>query len=232
MNEVKKVTAVIVFGVLLSIALPHFTSINQTQSLETETTPKTETTTSSNEVAIATTEEDESGTPVEVAPAHPVQTEPQVTEPVQEPVVTEPQAEPIVYDGLTMNELVEKLNRSLHSTLSGTGASFAKYAIEMGIDPYLAVAIVLHETGCNGTCSKQVKQCYNVGGMKGGPSCNGTSYKRFNSLDEGIYAFMSNLKENYYDKGLTTPEAMNKKYAASTSWAKKVHHYINKIKAA
>ncbi len=233
MNEVKKVTVIVVFGVLLSISLPHLTTLNQTQNLKTETAPNTEATTS-NEVAIATPEKDESGTPVDTTQESPVQTEPQVTETPQEPVVSIPQAqaEPIVYDGLTMNELTEKLNRSLHSTLSGTGASFAKYAIEMGIDPYLAVAIVLHETGCNGTCSKQVKQCYNVGGMKGGPSCNGTSYKKFNSLDEGIYAFMSNLKENYYDKGLTTPEAMNKKYAASTSWAKKVHHYINKIKAA
>lgn len=226
MTETKKVTIVVTLGVLISITLPHFITINQTQNLETKTTPKVESETSSNEVAIAT-EEDESGTPVAVT--QPVEPEPQVTEQAPTP---EPQAEPIVYDGLTMSELTEKLNRSLHSTLSGTGASFAKYAIEMGIDPYLAVAIVLHETGCNGTCSKQVRQCYNVGGMKGGPSCNGTSYKRFNSLDEGIYAFMSNLKENYYDKGLTTPEAMNKKYAASTSWAKKVHHYINKIKAA
>ena len=226
MTETKKVTIVVTLGVLISITLPHFITINQTQNLETKTTPKVESETSSNEVAIAT-EEDESGTPVAVT--QPVEPEPQVTEQAPTP---EPQAGPIVYDGLTMSELTEKLNRSLHSTLSGTGASFAKYAIEMGIDPYLAVAIVLHETGCNGTCSKQVRQCYNVGGMKGGPSCNGTSYKRFNSLDEGIYAFMSNLKENYYDKGLTTPEAMNKKYAASTSWAKKVHHYINKIKAA
>ena len=226
MTETKKVKIVVTIGVLISITLPHFITINQTQNLETKTTPKVESETSSNEVAIAT-EEDESGTPVAVT--QPVEPEPQVTEPAPTP---EPQAEPIVYDGLTMSELTEKLNRSLHSTLSGTGASFAKYAVEMGIDPYLAVAIVLHETGCNGTCSKQVRQCYNVGGMKGGPSCNGTSYKRFNSLDEGIYAFMSNLKENYYDKGLTTPEAMNKKYAASTSWAKKVHHYINKIKAA
>ena len=54
----------------------------------------------------------------------------------------------IVYDGLTKEELVDKLNRNLNSTLSGTGEIFANYAIEYGIDPYLAVAIVLHETGC------------------------------------------------------------------------------------
>lgn len=234
MKEVKKVTAVVIFGVLISITLPHLTFTNQTQNLENETITKTESNISDNEVAMATPEEDESGTPVEVTQEQPAQQP--VQEPAQTPQVVEPepapQAEPIAYDGLTLNELAEKLNRSLHSTLSGTGMSFAKYAVEMGIDPYLAVAIVLHETGCNGTCSSQVKQCYNVGGMKGGPSCNGTSYKRFKSLDEGIKAFMTNLKENYYDKGLNTPEKMNKKYAASTSWATKVHHYINKIKAA
>lgn len=231
MTDIKKVVTVVVFGVLISIAIPQINLSNQTKSLETKNTPKTETTTSNNEVAIATPEVNESGTPIEITEPEPVAQQPEVTEPA--PIIMEePQAEPIAFDGLTLSELTEKLNRSLKSTLAGTGASFAKYAVELGIDPYLAVAIVLHETGCNGTCSDQVKQCYNVGGMKGGPSCNGTSYKRFNSLDEGIKAFMNNLKTNYYDKGLNTPEKMNKKYAASTSWAAKVHHYINKIKSA
>lgn len=232
MNSTMKVTGVVIFGVMLSFALPHIMSMNATKNLETESPREiqTETTTSSsNEVAIATTPKDESGTPIETTP-EPVQEPVQTTEPA--PVVEEPQAEPIVYDGMTLDELAEKLNRSLKSTLSDTGMSFAKYAVEMGIDPYLAVAIVLHETGCNYSCSTQVKQCYNVGGMKGGPSCNGTSYKKFDSLDDGIYSFMYNLKTNYYDKGLTTAEQMNKKYAASKTWATKVNNYINKIKAA
>ena len=224
MSEVKKVTSVVIFGVVLSIMLPNIINLNTSKNLETETPReiKTENTTSNiNEVALAT--KDESGTPIPESTPEPA------PETVPEPT---PQAEPVVYDNMTLNELAEKLNRSLKSTLSGTGLSFAKYAIDMNIDPYLAVAIVLHETGCNGTCSKQVRECYNVGGMKGGPSCNGTSYKKFNSLDEGIYSFMYNLKKNYYDKGLKTPEQMNKKYAASKAWATKVNHYINKIKAA
>lgn len=230
MSEAKKVTGVVVFGVLLSLLLPNIINMNTSKNLEqAENKREMQTENSSasvNEVAIAT-KEDESGTPVQQETS-PTEIVPQTQNP--EPQV---QAEPIVYDGMTLNELAEKLNRSLKSTLSGTGMSFAKYAIDMGIDPYLAVAIVLHETGCNhGTCSKQVRECYNVGGMKGGPSCNGTSYKKFNSLDDGIYSFMYNLKENYYDKGLTTPEQMNKKYAASKAWAGKIHHYINKIKAA
>lgn len=228
MNSTLKVTGVVIFGVLMSFALPHFMTINN-KSLETET--QTSEQTSNNEVAIATENEIEVATNTQEPQQETVNTA-QVEQPVQNVQTIQPQAEPIVYDGLTLNELAAKLNKSLKSTLSGTGLSFAKYAVEMEIDPYIAVAIVLHETGCNYKCSAQVRQCYNVGGMKGGPSCNGTSYKKFSSLDAGIYGFMYNLKTNYFDKGLNTPEKMNKKYAASKTWSTKVNHYVNKIKAA
>lgn len=137
----------------------------------------------------------------------------------------------IVYEGMTLEQLGEKLNRNLKSTLSGYGYTIAKYSIEYDVDPYMAVAIILHETGCNsGKCSTLVRKCNNVGGMKGGPNCGNGSYKKFDSLDQGIESFMKNLSKNYIKKGLTTPETINKKYAASTSWAEKVKYYINKIK--
>ena len=132
---------------------------------------------------------------------------------------------------ISYDELVNKLNRSLNSTLAGKGDTFAKYAIELGIDPYLAVAIVLHETGCKWNCSTLLKQCNNVGGMKGSPGCNGGSYKAFSSLDEGIKVFMTNLYNNYYAKGLTTPESIGPKYAASTTWATQVRSYMAEIEA-
>lgn len=136
----------------------------------------------------------------------------------------------IVYDDMTLDELSEKLNRVLTSTLEETGSHFATKSLELGVDPYLAVAIVLHETGCKWNCSSLVRYCNNVGGMKGAPGCNGGSYKAFNTLEEGIDAFLENLANNYYAYGLTTPEAINKKYAASTSWASKINYYINYIK--
>ena len=138
----------------------------------------------------------------------------------------------IVYDGLTLDELSEKLNRSLNSTISGYGSLFASKSIELGLDPYLAVAIVLHETGCSWGCSELVNQCYNVGGQKGAPGCWGGSYKAFNSMEEGINAYLENLYYNYYAIGLTTPETINPKYAESTAWASRVNAYIEKIKAA
>lgn len=143
-----------------------------------------------------------------------------------EPILTEE----IVYDGMTLNELAEKLNRYLKSNLSGMGMVYASKSIELGVDPYLAVAISMHETGCKWGCSKLTRECNNVGGMKGKPSCGSGSYRKFDTLEEGITKFIENIANNYYAYGLTTPEAMNHKYAESKTWATKVNNYINEIK--
>lgn len=137
-----------------------------------------------------------------------------------------------VYDGLTMDELVAKLNRNLGSTLTGKGRVFAEYSLQYGMDPYLVVAIVLHETGCKYGCSGLTRQCNNVGGQKGTPSCGGGSYKAYPTLDAGIKGMIDNLYYNYYSKGLKTPEAINTKYAESTTWATKINNYIRTIKAS
>lgn len=136
----------------------------------------------------------------------------------------------IVYDGLTMEQLATKLNKNLKSTLSGKGNLYAKYALEYKVDPYLAVAISLHETGCNNNlngCSNLVRTKNNVGGMMGS---NGAL--KFSTLEEGIRKFIKNIKDNYVDYDLLTPEEMNPKYAASTTWATKVNKYIEQIKAS
>lgn len=141
------------------------------------------------------------------------------------------EVEEIVFDGLTLTELGDKLNRSLKSTLAGQGHFIASYSLEKGVDPYLATAIMLHETGCSATCSSLVMYCNNVGGMKGRPNCGNGSYRAFNTLDEGLRAFIDNLAKNYYAYGLTTPEAMNPKYAESKTWAERVTTHMELIKS-
>lgn len=139
---------------------------------------------------------------------------------------------PIVYDGMTLEELGSKLNRSMKSTLEGYGYQFANLAITYGVDPYVALAITLLETGCyHGVCSTLTSQCNNVGGMKGNPGCGGGSYQRFDTLESGMEAFIQNLSKNYYQRGLTTVEQIGKKYAESNTWSTKVNDYILKIKA-
>ena len=132
-----------------------------------------------------------------------------------------------VFDGLTMDELIDKLNRNLYNELSGKGELYASYSLERGVDPYLAVAISLEETGCKWNCSSLVKYCNNVGGMIGN-SCNG--FSSWNSLDEGIRAFIDNISRNYVAYGLTDAVSMNPKYAENPLWARNVNNYINIIK--
>lgn len=136
--------------------------------------------------------------------------------------------EPIVYEGKTLNELSELLNKSLSSTISGKGYLIASYALEKNVDPVMATAIILHETGCKWGCSSLVINCNNVGGQKG-QGCG--SYSYFNTLDEGIMRFIDNLSNNYINYGLTTPEAINPKYAEDPNWARNVNKYIENIKA-
>lgn len=137
-------------------------------------------------------------------------------------------SEKIVYGDMTLSQLSAKLNRSLKSDLSGKGNLIASYSLSKGVDPYVATAIMLVETGCNsGTCSSLVKSCNNVGGMIGS-GCNG--YMAFSDLDTGIKKFIDNLAKNYYSQGLNTPEKMNSKYAASTTWSSQVNSYIAQIK--
>lgn len=132
----------------------------------------------------------------------------------------------IIFDGMTLTLLTEKLNKHLSSTLTNTGIYFANYTKKTGLDPYLAVAIVLHETGCKWTCSSLVRNNYNIGGLK-----SGGKFIKYNSLEEGIDGYLNILYNNYYSKGLTTAELMQSKYAPnSTTWTDKINWYINNIK--
>lgn len=132
-----------------------------------------------------------------------------------------------IYDGMTIEELASKLDRSLKNELSGKGYLYASYCLEKGVDPYLAVAISLEETGCTWNCSKLVKTCNNVGGMKG-KGCG--SYGHFPTLDDGIRAFIDNIYRNYVAYGLTTADTMNPKYAENPMWSTNVNAYIKRIK--
>lgn len=145
-------------------------------------------------------------------------------------IVIPPRVE--VYDGMTMEELAAKLDRNLgNGYISGKGYLIASQCIEKGVDPYVAVSIMLHETGCKSNCSNLVRTCNNVGGQKGAPGCNGGAYKAFATLDEGIIGFIDNLYRNYYSKGLTTIDSIAPKYAESSAWPAKIYSYVNQIKA-
>lgn len=140
-------------------------------------------------------------------------------------VEEELEEEAIVYEGLTLEELGLKIDNVLNSTLTGYGNTIASLALDKGVDPVVAASIILVETGCKWTCSSLVRNANNVGGMKS----SGGKYATFATLQDGLEAFINNLANNYYAKGLTTPEAINTKYAANPNWHQDVYYYVEAI---
>ena len=137
-----------------------------------------------------------------------------------------------VYEGMTLEELAAKLDRSLGNDLvAGKGTLIASECINKGVDPYVAVSILLHETGCKHSCSKLARSCNNFGGQKGSPGCNGGAYKAYNSIDEGLVGFIDNLYRNYYSIGLSTVEQIGPKYAESNTWVSKINWYVSQVRA-
>ena len=136
-----------------------------------------------------------------------------------------------VYDGLTLEELAFKLDKNLgNDYIAGKGYVIANLCVEKNVDPYVAVAIILHETGCGSKCSNLARNCNNVGGQKGKPGCNGGSFKKFDTLDEGITGFIDNLSRNYYSIGLDTVEKIAPKYCEGNTWAGKINYFVEKIR--
>ncbi len=145
-------------------------------------------------------------------------------------VIAPPRVE--VFDGMTLEELSIKLDRNLGSDIvAGKGTLIATECINKGVDPYVATAILLHETGCKTRCSSLARRCNNFGGQKGTPSCNGGSYKAYNSIDDGLVGFIDNLYRNYYSRGLTTVDTIGRRYAESPAWRGKINWYVEQIRA-
>ena len=93
-------------------------------------------------------------------------------------------------------------------TLDEVSCKIKKVAQDYDVDWRLAVAIVLHETDNYKSYVFNYKN--NVGGLWNGIKGEFYSYE---TLDEGIEAYISNLKYNYIDIGLDTIEKIQPKYA-------------------
>ena len=84
---------------------------------------------------------------------------------------------------------------------------------EYGIPSEIPLAIARLETGH--FTSRAYKEGNNVGGL----SVDEVPIE-YDSLDEGVDAFVSNLAENYFEEGLDTPEEIGEKYCpVNPEWA-------------
>jgi len=133
------------------------------------------------------------------------------------------------YNNEHIDDISKKLNRYLNSVMENKGNYIVESSLALGIDPYLVAAIILQETGCAWNCSSLTVKCNNVGGNVGSPSCPGSRYRKFDTIEDGI-DFAINKVNSYYKKGLTTPKEIGPKYATDPTWSKKIQNYINKLK--
>ena len=102
----------------------------------------------------------------------------------------------------------EKLEAVFDGVLKGTGRLFVKYGIAYQVNPALAAAISMHETG-NGTSSAARNKNNLFGFMTNG----GATLETFSTLEESIKRGIRNLSLNYLHQGLTTVQAIQRKYA-------------------
>lgn len=123
---------------------------------------------------------------------------------------------------LVYNELVEMISQN--AKLNNLDESDPRVLIKMACEIYdldytLVVSIARLETA-NFTSDIYLEN-NNVGGMRGEDG-----WAVYSSLIEGVNEYIINLKDNYINQGLTTPESIQPKYCPTKdgkiNWAKQV----------
>lgn len=108
---------------------------------------------------------------------------------------------------IPQNQIIEEENKEV-CNLDNTSCKIYDMAKEIGLSEeqkLMSIAISRWETG-NYTSDAFINK-NNVGGMM----CS-SGLIHYNNLDEGINAFLTNLKNNYFDIGLDSLEKIQPKY--------------------
>ena len=140
----------------------------------------------------------------------------------------------VEYDGESFSSIGKKLEKFLVKThLEGYGEYIAKYSVNKGVNPYLIGAMIIVNSNCTIQCNAIVTKCNNVGDLTGSTGgCFGGTYKKYNSLEDGISDFVDYVLVNFYANDLKTPTAIYKKYNKNSAWSYKVSRYMERIKKA
>lgn len=131
---------------------------------------------------------------------------------------------------MSMIETIEKNNESVVERLSNVDNSTIEERIELkchqyGIGPDIPLAIARLETGH--FTSRAFKEDNNVGGL----SINEVPMS-FDTLEDGIEAFVQNLANNYFAQGLDTVEKIGAKYCPvnEENWVEIVNQLLEEYK--
>ncbi|MDO8618379.1 MAG: hypothetical protein Q7R49_00375 [Candidatus Daviesbacteria bacterium] len=125
-------------------------------------------------------------------------------------------------------KIIENFLKEYKAPLADQSNTFIQVADKYQLDWRLLPSIAMQES--NGG-KKIVADSYNPFGY----GIYGGKVKRFTSFEEAIERVGKGLKEDYYDKGLTTPEMIMHKYtppsiALGGPWAKGVLSFMEELK--
>lgn len=115
-----------------------------------------------------------------------------------------------------------------NSPLQNHAQDFIDAADSFNLDWKLVPAI----TGVESTFGKHIPGGHNpaTSSYNGwGWGVYGNKVTKFKSWREGIFTVSEGLKKNYIDQGLTDPYTINKKYAASPNWGRKVTYFLEDL---
>jgi len=123
-------------------------------------------------------------------------------------------------------EAEERKKQDILNTLGVSSENAIEYKIYIACDKYnvpfkTVLAIARLETGWF------TSDAYKYRNNPGGLSRNEVPLY-FDTIDEGVDRFVSNLKKNYFDQGLTTPNEIGEKYCpVNPKWATMVSRLMN-----
>lgn len=123
-------------------------------------------------------------------------------------------------------EIIRRYLEKYKSPLLPYAARIVELSDLYGYEYYWIVAIGQQESNL---CKKIPENSFNCWGY--GIHAKGTL--RFESYDLALASYAKYLKEQYFDKGLNTPELIMKKYCphSNGSWARGVSQFIGELQA-
>lgn len=110
---------------------------------------------------------------------------------------------------------------SYNSPMQDQAQDFVDAANAYGLDWKLLPSIA----GVESTFGKHIPGGFNAWGW----GVYGTQAIYFNSWRDGMFTIAKGLRENYLNKGLTDPYAMNRIYAASPTWGSNVSYFMQNL---
>lgn len=134
-------------------------------------------------------------------------------------VLGEFESEIKLVDGRSAN--LKNFFRKYNSPLYDSADYIVYISDRYGFEYRLLPAIAMQESNLCRVIPENSFNCWGYG-------IYGNQVLRFSSYNEAIKTVAKDIKDNYIDKGLTTPEAVMSRYTPSSpgSWAKAVNHFI------